>query len=245
MPEQISPLRQRMIDDMSLRNMSPLTQAAYIRAVKNFSKHFGKSPDKLTFEDVREYQLQPRWPRARPAGRQPDHVRAAVLLQDDHGHKGRTDHIASGATVRPAAGHSVAGGGRPLSEGGPQLKIQNRIHDDLCRGPARLRAGLADRPRHRQRPHGHPRPARQRAQRSLRHAVRAAARSSAVLLEDRSPATLAVPWRRSAAPYHGAAAATGLPADRRSSPVSARLSPCTRCGTALPLISWNRVSISA
>jgi hypothetical protein len=57
MPEQISLLRQRMIDDMSLRNMSALTQAAYIRAVKNFSKHFGKSPDKLTFEDVRQYQL--------------------------------------------------------------------------------------------------------------------------------------------------------------------------------------------
>jgi hypothetical protein len=46
MPEQISPLRQRMTDNMSLRNMSALTQAAYIRAVKNFSKYFGKSPDK-------------------------------------------------------------------------------------------------------------------------------------------------------------------------------------------------------
>lgn len=57
MPEQISPLRQRMIDDMKLRNMSPLTQASYVRAVKNFSKHFGKSPDTLTFEDVRGYQL--------------------------------------------------------------------------------------------------------------------------------------------------------------------------------------------
>ena len=32
MPEHISPLRQRLIDDMSLRNMSALTQAAYIRA---------------------------------------------------------------------------------------------------------------------------------------------------------------------------------------------------------------------
>lgn len=58
MPEQTSPLRQRMIDDMKLRNMSLLTQAAYVRAVKNFSKHFGKSPDKLTFEHVREYQLK-------------------------------------------------------------------------------------------------------------------------------------------------------------------------------------------
>jgi integrase/recombinase XerD len=55
--EQVSPLRQRMIDDMTIRNMSPNTQKAYIRAVKNFSRHFGKSPDKLSFEDVRKYQL--------------------------------------------------------------------------------------------------------------------------------------------------------------------------------------------
>ena len=53
MSEQISALRRRMIDDMTIRNMSPLTQKSYLRAVKNFSKHFGKSPDKLTFEHVR------------------------------------------------------------------------------------------------------------------------------------------------------------------------------------------------
>jgi len=46
-----------MIDDMALRNMSPLTQQAYVRAVKNFSLFFRRSPDKLTFEDVRTYQL--------------------------------------------------------------------------------------------------------------------------------------------------------------------------------------------
>jgi integrase/recombinase XerD len=57
MTEQVSPLRQRMIDEMTIRNMSPNTQKAYIRAVKNFSRHFGKSPDKLSFEDVRKYQL--------------------------------------------------------------------------------------------------------------------------------------------------------------------------------------------
>jgi len=57
MSQQISALRQRLIDDMTIRNMSPLTQKAYVRAVKNFSKHFGKSPDQLTFEHVREYQL--------------------------------------------------------------------------------------------------------------------------------------------------------------------------------------------
>ncbi len=57
MTEQISALRQRMTDDMKLRNMSPLTQKSYIRAVKNYSAHFGKAPDKLTAEDARAYQL--------------------------------------------------------------------------------------------------------------------------------------------------------------------------------------------
>jgi integrase/recombinase XerD len=57
MTQQVSQLRQRMIDDMTIRNMSPNTQRAYIRAVKNFSRHFDRSPDKLTFEHVREYQL--------------------------------------------------------------------------------------------------------------------------------------------------------------------------------------------
>ena len=57
MTEQMTPLRRRMIDDMTVRNMSPLTQKAYVRAVKNFSKFFRQSPDELNFEDVREYQL--------------------------------------------------------------------------------------------------------------------------------------------------------------------------------------------
>jgi integrase/recombinase XerD len=57
MTEQMTPLRRRMIDDMAIRNMSPNTQKIYIRAVANFSAYHGQSPDKLTFEDVRDYQL--------------------------------------------------------------------------------------------------------------------------------------------------------------------------------------------
>ncbi len=64
MSVQVTPLRQRMIDDMAIRNMSPLTQKAYVRAVKNFSLHFRRSPDALTFEDVRINYI---W--SRPAGR--------------------------------------------------------------------------------------------------------------------------------------------------------------------------------
>jgi integrase/recombinase XerD len=57
MTEQTTPLRQRMIDDMKVRNMAALTQAAYVRAVKNFAAFHCHSPDQLGFEDVRTYQL--------------------------------------------------------------------------------------------------------------------------------------------------------------------------------------------
>ena len=57
MSEPISNLRRHMIEDMKIRNMSVLTQEAYVRAVKNFAGFHGKSPDKLSFEDVRTYQL--------------------------------------------------------------------------------------------------------------------------------------------------------------------------------------------
>ncbi len=52
-----SPLRQRMIEDMTLRNLSQATQRSYIYAVRKFSRHFGASPDRLGIEDVRAYQL--------------------------------------------------------------------------------------------------------------------------------------------------------------------------------------------
>ena len=53
----VSPLRQRMIEDMTIRKLAPRTQEGYIRIVKNFSAFFDASPDKASFEDVRRYQL--------------------------------------------------------------------------------------------------------------------------------------------------------------------------------------------
>ncbi len=53
----ISPLRQRMIDDMTMRRMAPKTQAAYIRAVKNLTVFLGRSPDTASPEDLRRFQL--------------------------------------------------------------------------------------------------------------------------------------------------------------------------------------------
>ena len=52
-----SPLRQRMIEDMSLRKLSPKTQSAYIRAVVKLTRFLGRSPDTATAEDLRGFQL--------------------------------------------------------------------------------------------------------------------------------------------------------------------------------------------
>jgi hypothetical protein len=53
----ISPLRQRMIEDMTLRKLSPKTQATYLRAVLRFTHFFGQSPDLASPEDLRAFQL--------------------------------------------------------------------------------------------------------------------------------------------------------------------------------------------
>jgi site-specific recombinase XerD len=53
----VSPLRQRMIDDMRMRKFADKTQSHYIRAVKQFARYLGRSPDTASVEDLRRYQL--------------------------------------------------------------------------------------------------------------------------------------------------------------------------------------------
>jgi integrase/recombinase XerD len=55
--KRISPLRQRMLDDMRMRKLGEKTQSAYIRAVRQLSAFLGRSPDTATVEDLRRFQL--------------------------------------------------------------------------------------------------------------------------------------------------------------------------------------------
>jgi hypothetical protein len=48
----ISPLRQRLVEDMTIRRLGPKTQHDYVRHVKSFADFLGRSPDKATAEDV-------------------------------------------------------------------------------------------------------------------------------------------------------------------------------------------------
>src|SRR5712691_10552748 len=53
----ISPLRQRMLEDMSVRRFTPDTQREYVRAVKRLAAFLGRTPDTATAEDLRAFQL--------------------------------------------------------------------------------------------------------------------------------------------------------------------------------------------
>jgi len=53
----MTPLRQRYIDDLRLRNYSPRTIEAYVAGVARFAKHFGRSPEQLGTEELRSFQL--------------------------------------------------------------------------------------------------------------------------------------------------------------------------------------------
>lgn len=53
--QRISPLRQRMLEDMQLRGLSPNTQTRYISGVKKLARYYNRRPDKISEEQVRSY----------------------------------------------------------------------------------------------------------------------------------------------------------------------------------------------
>jgi site-specific recombinase XerD len=53
----MTPLRQRFIDDLRLRNFSPKTVKAYVAGVLRFARHFGRSPADLGSEEIRSFQI--------------------------------------------------------------------------------------------------------------------------------------------------------------------------------------------
>lgn len=53
----MTPLRQRMLEDMQLRNFATGTQRSYIHYVESFANYYGMSPERLGLDEIRGYQL--------------------------------------------------------------------------------------------------------------------------------------------------------------------------------------------
>ena len=73
----ISPLRQRMIEDMTIRKFAPKTQHDYVQRVKHFAAFLRRLPDNGELEDVRRYQLHLAATGVRPPDPQPKRLDTA------------------------------------------------------------------------------------------------------------------------------------------------------------------------
>jgi integrase len=120
--EATSPLRQRMIEDMAIRKLTPKTRHDYAQRVKNFAAFLGRSPDPASFEDVRRYQLHLATSCAGVP--QPKRLDTAVLFQDHawtHRHREPYPVHPRAAQI---AGGSELGRSRAFLDVAPGLKYK-------------------------------------------------------------------------------------------------------------------------
>src|SRR5213076_939787 len=81
--EAITPLRQRMIEDMNARKLCAGTQRGHIRSCKRFAAFLKRSPETATFEDIRRFQLHLAETRREHLHPQRHHDRVALLVPGD------------------------------------------------------------------------------------------------------------------------------------------------------------------
>ena len=79
----ISPLRQRMIEDMSARKLNPHTQRSHISSCKRFAAYVKRSPGTATADEIRLFQLHPTETGDEHLQSQPHHDRGEVLVPRD------------------------------------------------------------------------------------------------------------------------------------------------------------------
>ena len=175
----ISPLRQRLIDDMTLRRFGRETQRNYIRDVGRFASFLGRPPDTATADDLRRFQVE----------QQDDGVPVPTMNSIVSALRFFFTHTVD----RPDLARKLVRLAHPrklpvvlsrdevarLLERHHLPQVQGRAVGRLWRRAARLRGVDAEGRRHRQRAHADPGRARQGPQGPQRDAVAAAARPAA------------------------------------------------------------------
>src|SRR5262249_60754074 len=109
----MTPLRQRMLEDMQMRNLSGGTQRVYVRAVAQLARHYQKSPDQLGREDIRSYLVG--------------------LVQKRRGGPGTDNQIRRAPEVFFQEAPRPAGGPRPA--------VLRKAPEERPRGPQRMYDG--------------------------------------------------------------------------------------------------------
>ena len=80
----MTPVRQRMTEDMQVRNLSPHTQTSYVQQVSLFARYFDKSPEVLGPEEIRAYQVYLTNEKKLAPGSHPDRCSRSSLSLQGH-----------------------------------------------------------------------------------------------------------------------------------------------------------------
>ena len=118
----ISPLRQRMIDDMTARRFKEKVQKDYVRHVRTFAAFLGRSPDTATSEDLRRYQLHLAKQQISP-GSINAAIRAAVLFHRDARTARPRPPSDDRQRAAQGAGRAEPGGGGAAPRSRPQPEV--------------------------------------------------------------------------------------------------------------------------
>jgi integrase/recombinase XerD len=159
----ISPLRRRMIEDMTIRNFSADTQRNYIRAIKNLAIFLGRSPDTVTPEDLRLFQLHLTENRVRPPTINATVSALRFFFNVTVDRPDVTRPLTSVAEPRKIPVVLNPDEVVRFSGGRARAEVQGGVRSGLWRGPARVGGGSAEGLRHRLPAHDDPDRARQRA----------------------------------------------------------------------------------
>src|SRR5712691_7317085 len=189
----ISPLRRRMIEDMTVRNLFEKTHHDYIRHVRTFTAFLGRAPDTAAPEDLRLFQLHQTQTGVGASGINGSvaALRFFFTVTLDRPEMARPPHVRAGATQDP--GDLEPGGDRTAAGGGPRAEVQGRAERRLWRRTAGLRSRGTEGVGHRFRAHAAAHRAGQGAQGSLCNAFPAAIGVAARLVSHHPARGLAVP----------------------------------------------------
>ena len=193
----ISPLGRRMIEDMTVREISEKTQSHYIRHIKKFTMFLGRSPDTAEAEDLRRFQLH-----QREAGITPPTMNGAVaalrfFFKITLGRPEVVRHLTLVRQPRRLPNVLCAGRGPATARSGAGAEVQGGLRAGVWRGPACVRGREPEGGRYRQPAHAAAHRSGQGQKGPARDALAAATGAAAGVVVSGAADRVAVPRSRS------------------------------------------------